>query len=181
MVSLSPFIWRRLRLSGHCLLTLIVLNAAGNATPDNGAGADLMNGGSGDTSDFLSRERAALGDDADQFASPQDNTVQNGDDDLLGGGGGAPHTNGAADSEDVNQFQSSFPPVDSGNEQVAPGGSITGTGPSAFHGATTAEPEEEPDCIKQWRERRNMETQSREDRASDSQGGDCESRTGIHR
>lgn len=67
----------------------------------------------GDDSDFLSRERAALGSDADQFSTSQNNgtpsiSMQNGDDDddLLGGGGGA---NGSTD--EMNQFQSSFPAV----------------------------------------------------------------------
>lgn len=76
-----------------------------------------MEGGTADDGDFLSRERAALGDDANQFSTPQDNipsvSVQDGaDDDLLGGGSG--QMNGANDS--INDFQSSFPPVDPRNE-----------------------------------------------------------------
>ena len=90
------------------------------ARPNNGPSADLMDGPSEDTSDFLSRERAALGDDANQFATPGDNvaTTQNGDDDLLGGGGGdiSAQTNGAA--EDVQAFQSSFPPVGTNQNEV---------------------------------------------------------------
>jgi hypothetical protein len=40
------------------------------------------------TDDFLAREKAVLGDDADQFASAQDASafVETNDDDLLGGG-----------------------------------------------------------------------------------------------
>lgn len=68
--------------------------------------------------DFLTRERAALGDDAAQFASSGDNphgaaTVEDGDDDLLGGGdiyGG-----GNAGEEQVDEFESSFPALDTNN------------------------------------------------------------------
>lgn len=90
-----------------------------NGFADRFAGDDdfgpMSDGAAG--SDFLSRERAALGDDADQFSTPNDNipsvTVQDGavDDDLLGGGD---HVNGV--SEDINKFQSSFPAVDTRNE-----------------------------------------------------------------
>ena len=71
--------------------------------------------GSGDD-DFLARERAALGDDANQFTTAQDNpaTMQNDDDDLLGGGGdfnGVP-----AGGEEITEFESSFPSVDTRNE-----------------------------------------------------------------
>lgn len=76
-----------------------------------------MDGGD-DNSDFLTRERAALGADAEQFSTAQDNagptvSVQDGDDDLLGGSGNA--ANGSS-MDDVNQFQSSFPPVNTQNE-----------------------------------------------------------------
>lgn len=65
--------------------------------------------------DFLTRERAALGDDAAFFASSNDNaaTVQDGDDDLLGGGGAY---NGAhQDGEEITEFKSSYPAVDTQN------------------------------------------------------------------
>jgi hypothetical protein len=60
--------------------------------------------------DFLSRERAALGDDATLFASGNDNAayVEDGDDDLLGGGGG--------NNEEIHEFQSSFPAIDTRND-----------------------------------------------------------------
>ncbi|KAL8956097.1 MAG: hypothetical protein Q9193_006279 [Seirophora villosa] len=69
-----------------------------------------------DGDDFLTRERALLGDDAAQFSSANDNaaTVEDGDDDLLddeddyvGGQGGG---------EEISEFESSFPPMDSQNE-----------------------------------------------------------------
>jgi hypothetical protein len=53
----------------------------------------------------LARERAALGEDADQFATPQDN-VAGGDDDLLGGG------SNDSPAEEIGQFESSFPSME---------------------------------------------------------------------
>ena len=49
-----------------------------------------------------------LGDDANQFATGNDNVafVEDGDDDLLGGGLG----------EEVTEFESSFPAIDPRNE-----------------------------------------------------------------
>ena len=74
----------------------------------------------GDTSDFLSRERAALGADADQFSTPQENSSLPGMNMPNGGGnadllGGEDHVNGSA-SQEMNDFQSSFPPVSTQNE-----------------------------------------------------------------
>jgi hypothetical protein len=66
-----------------------------------------------DPSDFLARERALLGDDADQFATPADNaaTVDD-DDDLLGGG----HSHQASADHEMGGFESSFPAIDTSNE-----------------------------------------------------------------
>lgn len=60
--------------------------------------------------DFLSREKAILGDDANQFSTSNDHAafVEEGDNDLLGGGGG--------DHEEITEFESSFPAIDSRNE-----------------------------------------------------------------
>lgn len=71
-----------------------------------------MTGPAEDTSDFLARERALLGDDADQFASPADNA----DDDLLGGG----ETSQAPADDGMGGFESSFPSIDTGNEVWPP-------------------------------------------------------------
>lgn len=87
-------------------------------TEVQGNGTASHDGVAGDE-DFLSRERAMLGDDAAQFASANDNaaaaTVEDGDDDLLGGGGGS-YNDAQADGDDIGQFESSFPAVDSRNE-----------------------------------------------------------------
>ncbi|KAJ5549839.1 Clathrin light chain [Penicillium sp. DV-2018c] len=95
--------------------------------------------------DFLARERAALGEDADQFATTHDDVADHtvgGDDDLLGGGD--------EPVEEIGQFESSFPSVETQNqnERVAPGGTITGSGspfPRTGH-VNTQEPEDEGDA-----------------------------------
>jgi hypothetical protein len=68
-------------------------------------------------SDFLARERALLGDDADQFATPADNaaTVDD-DDDLLGGG----QSYQASSDHEMGGFESSFPAIDTSNEVSFP-------------------------------------------------------------
>lgn len=57
----------------------------------------------------MARERAALGEDADQFATPQDHAAD-GNDDLLGGG--SYDTPG----EELGGFESSFPSVETQNQ-----------------------------------------------------------------
>ncbi|KAH0538289.1 hypothetical protein FGG08_005109 [Glutinoglossum americanum] len=125
--------------------------------------------------DFLSREQAALGDDARLFASPNDNykssTVEDDDDDLLGGGGIVRVEN--VGGEEVTEFESAFPIIDHGNERVAPGGTITGSNEPFLTGraitpsySVTVEDEEEPEIIKQWRERRDLALQAREEKSA---------------
>jgi hypothetical protein len=67
----------------------------------------------GTENDFLTREKAVLGDDAAQFSTPGDNlaTVEDGDDDDLLGGDES-YGQPAADSS----FESSFPAIDTRNE-----------------------------------------------------------------
>lgn len=81
-----------------------------------------------------------------------------GDDDLLGGGGAS---NGA-----LGDFESSFPAVDTTNESVAPGGTITGStlpyrAPEASSHDNTYEPE--PEVLREWRERRDLQIQHRDE------------------
>ncbi|KAI9767903.1 MAG: hypothetical protein M1840_005396 [Geoglossum simile] len=124
--------------------------------------------------DFLSREQAALGDDARLFASPNDNykssTVED-DDDLLAGGGGIVRVESIG--EEVAGFESAFPMIDHSNERVAPGGTITGPNEPFLTGraitpsySVTVEDEEEPEVIKQWRERRDLALQQREEKSA---------------
>ncbi|KAL1646560.1 Clathrin light chain [Diplodia intermedia] len=141
---------------------------AGQTEARGEADFDLV-GGAADEGDFLSRERALLGEDADQFAAPADNaaTVEDaGDDDLLGGGGDFPAID---DQQEMSGFESSFPAIDTSNEHMAPGGTITGSTapflpgapqPSSFAPAVSDEPE--PEVIREWRERRDLAIQHRD-------------------
>ena len=65
----------------------------------------------------MARERAALGEDAAQFASAGDNaaTVEEADDDLLGGGGDS-YGGAQAGGEEITEFESSFPAMDTQNQ-----------------------------------------------------------------
>ncbi|KAF7122727.1 hypothetical protein CNMCM5793_000837 [Aspergillus hiratsukae] len=113
--------------------------------------------GASDENDFLARERAILGDDAEQFATAQDHVATDVGDDLLGGAEEA--VVGEAAPEEISGFESSFPALETHNEQVAPGGTITGTGapfpPTGY--PSYKEPEEEPEPVREWRERRDAE------------------------
>ncbi|KAK7419996.1 Clathrin light chain [Neonectria punicea] len=104
------------------------------------------------TDDFLAREKAALGDDANQFATNDD--VAFGDDDLLGDGGNTAST-----------FESQFPDLTApgAGTGLAPGGNSI-TGPSVSYNSgfqASAADEEEPDVIKEWRERRDAQIAKR--------------------
>lgn len=128
-------------------------------------------------SDFLARERAALGEDAQQFTTSEDNaaTVEDGDDDdddLLGGGMGAPSApanNNNGDfgdfgGDDVGDFESSFPAVDTQNSAVGADGSITGsTLPFQAPAASTYQDEGEPEVLREWREKRDHQIQHRDE------------------
>ncbi|KAI0471909.1 clathrin light chain [Xylariaceae sp. FL0804] len=114
---------------------------------DSGAQTDIKQAGSPSADDFLSREQAILGEDAAQFATGNESAaLADPSDDLLGGGGASANA----------QFESQFPDLSSPNEQVGPGGSITGPSVnySSGYGAYVEE-EEEPEVIKQWREKRD--------------------------
>ncbi|KAI1336144.1 clathrin light chain [Xylariaceae sp. FL0016] len=112
---------------------------------DSGAQTDIKESGSPSADDFLAREQALLGDDAAQFTTGDESAALggSGSDDLLGGGDGVGNA----------QFENQFPDIGS-NEQ--PGGSITGPSVSYNSGFNAyAEEEEEPEVIKQWREKRD--------------------------
>lgn len=109
-----------------------------------------------DENDFLARERALLGDDADQFATAQDATSPDvNKDELLGGSDEVQADAGP----EISGFESSFPAIDTQNEQVAPGGTITGTGapfPPTGYSSYQA-PEEEAEPVREWREKRDAD------------------------
>ncbi|KAJ9221982.1 hypothetical protein DTO169C6_5611 [Paecilomyces variotii] len=124
--------------------------------------------GADNADDFLARERALLGEDAEQFATPNDATAAAeatvaDDDDLIGGD----LPQGA--SEEIPGFESSFPAIETQNEQVAPGGTITGTGaPFPATGYSSyKEPEEEPEPVREWRERRDADIARRAELAEE--------------
>lgn len=103
--------------------------------------------------DFRKREEAILGADAHQFATVEDADLDD-DDDLLGGGIGS-HGGNAA-------FETQFPDITSPNEGVAPGSSITGPSVSYNSGyAAFTQEEEEPEVIKNWREKRDAQNAKR--------------------
>ncbi|EHY57997.1 Clathrin light chain [Exophiala dermatitidis] len=129
------------------------------------------------------RERALLGEDAELFASTQPGaaTVEDGDGDLLGGDDGdfisAPAADSAvgAGNDDLNEFESSFPAIDTQNDNVGPGGTITDSG-IPFHGTSTpgagagytnytapSQQEEETEPIKEWRAKRDADIKRRDE------------------
>ncbi|KAI8627753.1 clathrin light chain [Xylariaceae sp. FL1651] len=113
---------------------------------DTGAQTEINDVGSPSADDFLARERAFLGEDATQFTTGNEAAaLADPSGDLLGG------DNAAGDMH----FESQFPDLTS-NAQVGPGGSITGPSVSYNSGyGAYMEEEQEPEVIKQWREKRD--------------------------
>ncbi|KAF2649729.1 clathrin light chain [Lophiostoma macrostomum CBS 122681] len=144
---------------------------AGQTEARGDANFDLV-GGSTDADDFLTREQAILGDDAKQFSTPGDKlaTVED-DDDLLGGGDTSFQAN--VGGQEISGFESSFPAIDTTNEHMAPGGTITGSGLPFLPGqpAPSFTPlrsdSPEPDVIHEWRERRDLQIQHRDEVSSE--------------
>lgn len=105
--------------------------------------------------------------------SADDNTatVTEGDDDLLGGGmdtSAAPAATNGEDADMMGDFETSYPAVDTQNEAVAPGGSITGSSlpyhpATSSYSAPTAEEEGEPEAVREWREKRDAQIASRDE------------------
>lgn len=93
----------------------VVLLTGLGATKARGDGNIDLVGEDGGELDFEARERALLGDAADEFATGNDKlaTVEDGDDDLLGGGSSYQANTG---NEEMMGFESSFPAIDTSNE-----------------------------------------------------------------
>lgn len=124
--------------------------------------------------DFLAREKALLGDDADQFVSAEGG----GDDDLLGGGAA---DNALGDST----FEAQFPDITSPAEvchdcrsssfarnaiecrMLTSSQALHASGPSVSYNsgyqayADENEVEEEPEVVKEWREKRDAQIAKR--------------------
>ncbi|MCJ1314582.1 hypothetical protein MMC25_008264 [Agyrium rufum] len=116
--------------------------------------------------DFLSRERAALGDDASQFGTPGQDLqprIEEGEADLLGGDGG--FVDSHLVGEDVSQFESSFPNIDTENNAVGPSGTITGSAtpfqPQTTYNSYTPSNQQESEPMKEWRARRDADLSKR--------------------
>lgn len=93
------------------------------------------------------------------------------DDDLLGGGaGGQTNGNTAGGGEEMDMmgdFETSFPTIDTSNEGVAPGGTITGSQlPYRAPSAQPYEEEEDSAPLKEWRERRDLQLQHIDERSA---------------
>ncbi|EQL02622.1 hypothetical protein G6O67_002318 [Ophiocordyceps sinensis] len=122
---------------------------------DSGAQTDVKNP-SADISadDFLAREKAFFGVDADQFATNDDFAPGEPSNDLLG-----------EDDAAQSTFESQFPHLGSPSAGAGdlPGASLI-TGPSVNYNSgyqTFMEDEEEPQVIKEWRERRDEQIAKR--------------------
>jgi len=115
---------------------------------------------SADASSFLDRERALLGEDADQFATPHDlkaTTVEDADDDLLGGDSGTYDV----PADEMMGFETEFPDIDSQNHNVGPSGSITGI--SSFPTTTSyTAPVEDSAPMAAWRSKREADIATRD-------------------
>lgn len=138
--------------------------------------------------DFLTRERAALGDDANLFSTPHDASVpsaQVDEDNLL-------DDRNDADDGGMSAFQSSFPSIDGTTnnavrfptslqnnnilthsifQRLGAGGATNGSNAGSSRPYTPQAPThfddgEEPQVIKDWRERREQAIQRREDAAA---------------
>ncbi|PNY28021.1 Clathrin light chain [Tolypocladium capitatum] len=123
---------------------------------DSGARTDIRHPSADpSTDDFLAREKAALGDDADLFATSNDAaTLGEHSGDLLAQADNAQST-----------FESQFPDLASPSAGTGahPGGSSI-TGPSVSYNSgyqTRVDDEEEPEVIKEWRERRDAQIAKR--------------------
>jgi len=125
---------------------------------DSGAQTDIKDPSAEPSADdFLAREKALLGDDADQFATAQDaSALEEPSGDLLAGA-----------EQPQSTFDSQFP--DLASPSAGPGGMISGntavTGPSVSYNSgyqAYAQDEEEPEVIKQWRERRDAQIEKRD-------------------
>jgi hypothetical protein len=64
--------------------------------------------------------------------------------------------------DDVGDFESSFPAVDNQNEAVGADGTITGSS-IPFRSTSTYEDEGEPEVLREWREKRDMQIQHRDE------------------
>ena len=94
-------------------LTLLSLPA--NTQPPKAQTEVKDDSGSPSATNFLEREKALLGDDANQFATVEEAGFDDDDNDLLGGGLDSSAGAGAGIETDA-AFESQFPDLSAGNE-----------------------------------------------------------------
>lgn len=122
---------------------------------DSGAQTDIKaTGQEPSADDFLAREKALLGDDAEQFASSGDAAAFDTGDGLLGD----------VSSPQPSSFESQFPDLANQNDSVGPSGTITGQ-PSVNYNsgfqASVGDEEDEAEVIKEWRQKRDAQIEKR--------------------
>ncbi|KIE00446.1 clathrin light chain, partial [Metarhizium majus ARSEF 297] len=123
---------------------------------DSGAQTEIKNTSAEPSADdFLARERALLGDDAEQFTTSEDAVAfAEPSGDLLG-----------QDKVGESTFESQFPDLAGPSAGTAgPPGSTSITGPSISYNSgyqSHVGDEEEPEVIKQWREQRDAQIAKR--------------------
>ncbi|TKA72169.1 hypothetical protein B0A55_07878 [Friedmanniomyces simplex] len=94
----------------------------------------------------------------------------------MGGSNTAANHGANGDNGDMmDDFESSFPAVDTSNEAVAPGGTITGSGlpyrppthpdsnQNNNNNGYTDDSNEEPEVVREWRERRALQLEHRDE------------------
>jgi hypothetical protein len=143
---------------------------------DSGAQTDIKDPtAEPSTDDFLAREKALLGDDAEQFTTNNDAAAfADADDDLLGGAGGNEQSTFESQFPDLTQpeavsqtFTYNILEEEAHAEiqgtGVSAGTAITG-GPSVSYNSgyqASFEEEQEPEVIKEWREKRDNQIAKR--------------------
>ncbi|EGS17454.1 putative clathrin light chain protein [Thermochaetoides thermophila DSM 1495] len=130
---------------------------------DSGVQTEIKDVDIGDipsASNFLEREKAILGEEANRFATVEDAAAIDAGDDLLGGGDVSMASPGA-----TAQFESQFPDISAAEAAAPTNVTITG-GPSIVYNSgftTTVEDEEEPEVIREWRAKRDEQIRAREE------------------
>ncbi|KHJ30445.1 putative clathrin light chain [Erysiphe necator] len=121
--------------------------------------------GPASTDDFLSREKALLGDDANQFTTQNDMMAFVPEENNVILGEGFPTIQGGGD-EELSAFTSSFPAIDVRNNNIAHTETITDK-PESYKPQSHPEELEEPEIIKKWREQRNLTISERAARSEE--------------
>lgn len=96
----------------------------------------------GGANDFLSREKALLGDDAKEFATEEDSKIK-------------------GDEDEIDQFKSSFPEIN-GAAEVAASAPQEDSEPEQLSSNVNKLSLEDSPAIREWRERQSLQIQERD-------------------